>query len=105
MQTSGFHRQFCADLHRRQQVLIFSNHSATSSLLKTLGGGNRITLWVISGTVLGLLAITAIPMFAGSFAFTPTTWERWMSAFGIGASVFILFGAAKWLGDKTMANG
>ncbi|MGI9134935.1 MAG: cation-translocating P-type ATPase, partial [Rhodoferax sp.] len=81
-------------------VLIFSSRSSTVRLVQTLGGTNRITFWVITGTVLSLLAVTTVAPLAESFGFAPTTWQHWLGAFGLGASAFVLFEAAKWLGAK-----
>lgn len=81
-------------------VLIFSSRSSRAGLKQTLRGGNRVSYWVLSGTLLGLLAVTCVPMLAESFAFAPTTWQRWLGAGGIGASAFILFETAKWIGAR-----
>ena len=78
-------------------MLIFSSRSAQTGLRQTLRSGNRVSYWVLSGTLLGLLAVTRVPLFADSFAFAPTSWLRWLAAAAIGASAFILFEAAKWI--------
>ncbi len=85
-------------------VLIFSSRSAQTGLQQSLRGGNRVTYWVLSGTLLGLLAVTCVPLFAESFAFAPTTWMRWLAAGGIGASAFILFEAAKWVAVRVVGT-
>ena len=74
-------------------VLIFSNRSSVTGL--SLRGINRVSYWVLGGTVFGLLAITCIPMLAEPFGFTPIAWGRWLAAFGIGAATFVLYEAVK----------
>jgi len=79
-------------------VLIFSNRSASAELKQTLSGINPVSLWVLGGTTLGLVAITCVPLLAEPFGFAPTTWGLWLAAFGSGAACFFLFAAAKQTG-------
>jgi Ca2+-transporting ATPase len=76
-------------------VLIFSSRSAKAHVGQAFRGGNRITYWIISGTVLSLFVVTTIPFVAESFAFAPTSVERWLGAFAIGASSLFVFESTK----------
>ncbi|MCX7174048.1 MAG: cation-translocating P-type ATPase [Proteobacteria bacterium] len=78
-------------------VLIFSSRSTVAGLRHTLSGINRVSYWVLGGTVLGLLAITGVPMLAEPFGFAPIAWRLWLSALGIGACSFVLYETVKWI--------
>ena len=76
-------------------VLVFSSRSARAGFGAALGGINRVSLWVLGGTLLALLAVTSVPVLAQPFGFAPTSWSRWLGAFGAGAAAFGLFELAK----------
>ena len=77
-------------------VLIFSSRSASAGFMQTLSGINPASRWVLGGTMLGLIAITCVPLLAEPFGFAPTGWKLWLAAFGTGAASFVLFETAKW---------
>lgn len=80
-------------------MLIFSSRSTVAGLKRALGCIPTVSYWVLAGTLAGLVAVTCIPMLAEPFRFLPTTWERWLGAFGIGIATMLLLEAAKLLGS------
>ncbi|MFA7269123.1 MAG: cation-translocating P-type ATPase [Sterolibacterium sp.] len=76
-------------------ILVLSSRSASAGFKQALRGIKPISCWVLAGTLLALVAITSVPLLAEPFGFTPTSWDRWLGALGIGLAVFALFELAK----------
>ncbi|MEW5770260.1 MAG: cation-translocating P-type ATPase [Pseudomonadota bacterium] len=56
-----------------------------------------VAAWVLGGTLLGLLLITALPALARLFAFAPLGAGQWLAAFALGAALLLPFEVAKRL--------
>lgn len=63
-------------------------------------GLTPVVPWVLGGTLLGLLLIICIPVFAAAFAFQAPTLSHGMVALGIGIGMLFLFEITK----KALSN-
>jgi len=75
--------------------LIFSARSARPAGRILFTGLSPIGLWVLGGTLLGLILITEVPGLAGAFAFQPPPSGLAFTAAILGVSLLILFEASK----------
>ncbi|MDD5157342.1 cation-translocating P-type ATPase [Sulfurimonas sp.] len=76
-------------------VLIFNSRSHEHSFRQSFTAVSTIGLWVISTTLLSLMAITIMPSIAIYFSFAPPSLSNWLIAFGTGISMFVLFEIVK----------
>ncbi|MDA3876224.1 MAG: cation-translocating P-type ATPase [Halothiobacillus sp.] len=76
-------------------TLIFSARSARPGWRGLFAGLSPIGLWVLGGTLLGLILITEVPGLAGAFAFQPPPSGLAFTAAVLGVSLLILFEASK----------
>jgi len=85
---------FQADLARSAVfvMLVTANAALILPSRRGLGAGWRsmvsalppVTLWVLGGTLLALLLVTAVPALASTFRFAPLSIVQWMGAFALG---------------------
>ncbi len=70
-------------------ALILSSRSPRPGLRALFSGFPKAGVWVLSGTLAGLLLVTTVPPLAGIFAFRTLSWTYWLTAFAVGVGALI----------------
>jgi Ca2+-transporting ATPase len=76
-------------------VLIFPSRSPQSAWRQMFSGLTPVVPWVLGGTLMGLLLVICVPVFAGAFAFQAPTLAQGLVALGIGVGMLFLFEITK----------
>jgi P-type Ca2+ transporter type 2C len=81
-------------------VLILPSRSARTDWGSLRAGLTPVSRWVLAGTLLALLAVTAIPWLARNFGFLPLPPLQWLAAFVAGLALLpLLHGVKRVLGQ------
>jgi P-type Ca2+ transporter type 2C len=76
-------------------VLILPSRSLQPGWRAMFGNLSAVGVSVLAGTLVAMTIITGVPAVAEAFAFRPPSVQQWLLAFSIGASMLLLFEAAK----------
>jgi Ca2+-transporting ATPase len=76
-------------------VLILPSRSLQPGWRAMFGKLSAVGVSVLAGTLVALIIITGVPAVAAAFAFSPPSVQQWLLAFSLGASMLLLFEAAK----------
>ncbi len=79
-------------------ALILPSRTARTDWRSLAAGLTPVSRWVLAGTWLALLAVTAVPMLARNFGFTPLPPLQWLAALAVGLAMVPLLHLSKvWL--------
>lgn len=78
-------------------ALIFPSRSAQFGLRAMFSGFSNVGGWVLSTTMLGMIAITTVPVLAEMFTFKTASLTQWLLAFFDGLAMMIIFEGVKLL--------
>ncbi len=70
-------------------ALILSSRSPRPGLRALFSGFPKAGVWVLAGTLAGLLLVTTVPQLAEIFAFKTLSWAYWLAAFAVGVGALI----------------
>lgn len=77
--------------------LVFPSRSSRLGWAAMFSGLPVAGMWVLIGTMSGLILVTTIPVLAQVFTFQPPSSYQWLLAFIVGAGMLLLFEAVKIL--------
>ena len=76
-------------------ALVFASRSPRLGLRAMFSGLSVVGLSVFVATMLGLVLVTGIPVFAQAFTFQTPSLYQWLAAFMIGVAMLVLFESTK----------
>lgn len=76
-------------------ALVFSSRSPQLGWAAMFSGLSVASMWVLAGTMLGLVLVTSIPVLARAFTFQPPSLYQWLAAFMVGVGMLLLFEIVK----------
>jgi Ca2+-transporting ATPase len=76
-------------------ALILPSRSARTDWRSVGAGLTRVSRWVLAGTLLALLAVSAIPLLARGFGFMPLAPLQWLAALAAGLAMLPLLHLSK----------